>query len=426
MSNALLALWVALIGADRIDLAGGRGQFVLTPFLVLTPLVVLSELIRRIRQRHPIGVSRSALAYAAVVGALLTVVLMSVLNARDVQISASRAALLIAQVGGTFAIALLCSDRPDGMRVLARGAMVCLVLFGVLDVVEGFVWIGRAAETMRVGPALFQFGNLQNVGPLPRLPGPETDANRSGFVLLFYGVLIVAGVPRGTLRRLSLALVTVFLLLTVSRSATLAALTTLVVAALTGHMRISVKPLITTLAAAALAVGFVLLEPDMFSRAMSVVAVPATVRLSTNEGSGHGHVGLLARGLREATASVPRATMGLGYGNSHLVLQDVFPGNKYGNFHSLYVSMFVEAGILALVLTLLLMLAPLVAGGPWRALIAGAVVFNVFYQLPTEPAFWFALAAAWLTMPRRIPRPATARGAAGDLSTVSSAPGMSR
>ena len=27
------------------------------------------------------------------------------------------------------------------------------------------------------------------------------------------------------------------------------------------------------------------------------------------------------------------------------------------------------------------------------------MVFNVFYQTPTEPAFWFSLAAAWLTMP---------------------------
>lgn len=91
--------------------------------------------------------------------------------------------------------------------------------------------------------------------------------------------------------------------------------------------------------------------------------------------------------------------IGLGYGNSHLVLQDVFPGNKYGNFHSLYVSMFAEAGVGALVLVLVLLLTPLLVGGPWRSLIAGAVMFNIFYQTPAEPAFWFALASAWLTMP---------------------------
>lgn len=425
MSSALLALWVALIGADRIDLLGGHAQFALTPFLILSPVVAASEFLRRLRQRHPVRVPRSAIMYAAVVAALLTVALTSVLVARDVQISASRVALLVAQTSGTFAIALLCSDRHDSMRVLARGAMVCLVLFALFNVREGFLWIGRAAETMRIGPALIQFGNLQNVGPLPRLPGPGGDANRSGFVLLFYGVLIAAGTPRGMLRRVALAFVTVFFILTVSRSATLAAATTIVVTMLTRRMRVSVAPIIIPLAAGALVVAFALVEPNAFGRVASIVASPATQRLSTNEGSAHGHLGLVARGIREATQSVPRAAIGLGYGNSNLVLQDVFPGNKYGNFHSLYVTMFVEAGILALVLTLTLMFTPLVTGGPWRPMIAGAVVFNVFYQLPTEPAFWFALAVAWLTMPRRTPR-APAQIVTPQSATASSEPETSR
>ncbi|MGB0016973.1 MAG: hypothetical protein WBQ12_09710, partial [Candidatus Sulfotelmatobacter sp.] len=37
---------IGLIGADRIDLFGGRGPFILTPFLVLAPLVVLLQLLR--------------------------------------------------------------------------------------------------------------------------------------------------------------------------------------------------------------------------------------------------------------------------------------------------------------------------------------------------------------------------------------------
>ena len=37
---------IGLIGADRIDLFAGRGSFILTPFLVLAPLVVLLHLLR--------------------------------------------------------------------------------------------------------------------------------------------------------------------------------------------------------------------------------------------------------------------------------------------------------------------------------------------------------------------------------------------
>ena len=91
-----------------------------------------------------------------------------------------------------------------------------------------------------------------------------------------------------------------------------------------------------------------------------------------------------------------RATMGLGYGNAYLELQDMFPGSKYGNYHSLYVTMFAEAGVFALLLMLALLAGPLLRGSFWRPLVAGAVAFNLFYQTTTEPSFWFVLALAWI------------------------------
>ena len=35
---------------------------------------------------------------------------------------------------------------------------------------------------------------------------------------------------------------------------------------------------------------------------------------------------------------------------------------------------------------------------PWRAVIAGSVAFNIFYQTNTDPVFWFVLALAWMTI----------------------------
>tara|TARA_B110000263_G_scaffold230293_1_gene224708 strand:- start:128 stop:439 length:312 start_codon:yes stop_codon:yes gene_type:complete len=93
--------------------------------------------------------------------------------------------------------------------------------------------------------------------------------------------------------------------------------------------------------------------------------------------------------------------IGMGYGNSYMELQDVFPGNKYGNFHSLYVTMLAESGVLALILSLILLGYPLGLPGAWRPLVGGFVVFNIFYQTLAEPLFWFALAMAWLTVQRR-------------------------
>src|SRR5262245_24864364 len=98
MTTILLALWIALIGADRIDLAGGNAPFVFTPFRALTPFVVVSQLWRRRRENHPMQLTRRALVYMATAAALVTVVLASVFVARDMQISASRALLLTANL----------------------------------------------------------------------------------------------------------------------------------------------------------------------------------------------------------------------------------------------------------------------------------------------------------------------------------------
>ena len=125
---------------------------------------------------------------------------------------------------------------------------------------------------------------------------------------------------------------------------------------------------------------------------------PLAQRMSPTEASTQEHFLLLGRGMEEATESLKRASIGMGYGNSYIELQDVFPGNKYGNFHSLYVTMLAESGVLALILSLLLLAYPLGLLSPWGALISGFVAFNVFYQTLAEPLFWFSLAMAWLTV----------------------------
>ncbi|MGH7618534.1 MAG: O-antigen ligase family protein [Gemmatimonadaceae bacterium] len=397
----LLVLWIMLIGADRIDLLGGGASFILTPYLALTPIVVASEVIRRWREGRSFRVPRLGLAYALLASALVAVVLLSAVGALDVQISAARALLLTAQIGGTLAVVLLCRGRSNLAPTLARGALACLLLFALFDFAEAWWWIGRGAETMRFGPMLLHFGALQNVGPVPRLAGPVSDANRGGFVLLFYALLIVGGERRPVVRRVALAVCALFVLLTISRSAWLGGAAMLVVLAFRWRGRVPLALGLATSLVIAAGVTLFMVDPAPLTRVASMISTPVSRRLTTSEGSAQSHVALIERGLNDATESVPQALVGLGYGNSHLVLQDVFPGNKYGNFHSLYVSMFAESGIAALLLVLVMILTPAVAGGPWRPLIAGAIVFNVFYQTPTEPAFWFALAAAWVTMPSR-------------------------
>jgi O-antigen ligase len=121
---------------------------------------------------------------------------------------------------------------------------------------------------------------------------------------------------------------------------------------------------------------------------------PAAERLSAAEGSARLHSELLRRGVDEATVDVPRTLLGVGYGTSYLLLRDVF-GTRYGNFHSLYLSAWVEMGIGALLILLVLLVVPLRWATHWRPMVAALLVFNLFYQAGTEPGFWAMLALAW-------------------------------
>src|SRR5262249_38015598 len=120
---------------------GGKGVFVLTPYLALTPIVVVSELVRGWREHRALRLSKLGLVYTALAGALLTVVLTSAIDARDVQISSARALLLAAEVGGTLAVVVACRERRNVRVVLARGAAACLILFVLFDIAEALWWM---------------------------------------------------------------------------------------------------------------------------------------------------------------------------------------------------------------------------------------------------------------------------------------------
>jgi O-antigen ligase len=199
---------------------------------------------------------------------------------------------------------------------------------------------------------------------------------------------------------------------TFSRSAFLGVLAAVIVTALDSRSRgVPLRLFVTVASAVAVVAATALVAPPTFARATEIALAPVSARFDVSQGSTRTHFELLQRGIDEATSSIPHALIGIGYGNSHLMLQDIFPGNKYGNFHSLYVSELAESGIFALLLLVALLSVPIAMSPAWRAIIAGSIAFNVFYQSATDPMFWFMLALAWMAItwqPKSLASAATA------------------
>ena len=395
MTRALLVLWMALIGAVRLDLAGGALPVTLPPFLVLTPLLVAALLLERYRRSSPIAIEWSSLGYLLFVSLFLAAAGASTFLSLDADATLARSALLVLQFGGATAIAFLVHDDDRAIASLRVGAIVGVVLFVVMDVLAVLAFVGVLPTELSLGGPTLRLDSYGYAGIIPRLSGTVLDPNNAGLVLLIYAFL--APKVRGT--------AIVLMLLTLSRSAVLAGLTLAAVAAwqsgvLTLHAPVRRLLLVLTLTAAA--VVAIARSPEAIEGTARLLA-PFAERFGGGEeqNSAADHQALIVRAAEEGSRSMPRAMLGLGWGASYVVLQDLFPGNRYGNFHSLYGTAFAEAGVVALVALLALLAVPLTRDTPWRPAVAGFIVFNLFYQSTTEPVFWLILALAWLAKSAR-------------------------
>ena len=389
----LIALWIATLGADRIDLLGGSVPFALLPFHVLTAAVVISEWKRRLRDGAAFTVTRAQGMYGALVLGILACAAASVLRSGDIMLSTNRVILFAGTaIGASLAIWGM-SDREDLLLVLARGARIGLAAAVLFDVIQLLSFARLLPENVQIGPANVLLAS-HAYGIIPRLTGLGADLNGSGGALLTQTVLIALAGAQVRFRRGWIALGGVLILATLSRSSLLAALPVMLLFPKVVPAGRSARVALTAVAML-IALGSAALFSENIRTNVGRALEPLAGRLDPQEGSAQVHAQLITRGIDEATLDVPRTLLGIGYGASHRVLADVFPGSKYGNFHSLYVQLWVESGVLPLLLLLMLLALSLPRAGALQGLVIGFGFYNVFYQGLIQPVFWVALALVW-------------------------------
>ena len=393
MSAAFLSLWIALLGATRIDLLFAEGPLVLTPFLVLSPPLVLVGL-RSSSGKVPRPDSNAgAESFVLALTGLVILLTLSAFFAYDLATASRRLALLIAQLGLVTAGGLMLLLREDRAEILLRGARWGIIGIAICNVLQlmAFALGGQWASSgpIDLSPGLY-------FGVIPRLTGLNADPNLGGLAtVVFTWLLWRFGTPDDRTRRL-VRVGTLCVLLTLSRSAILAGLVIIAMSSLkTRAFRIT-PGAIGTLAA----VVSILLVPYLFfpsgADALDALGDMLGTRLTFSEGSSSQHTQLILKGLEVGTADVKQLLVGIGYGNAFLETQAFFPGNEYGNFHSLFITFFAEAGVLTGASALAIFLIAFRRSPTFRPVIMGLLVFNLFQQSHTEPLTWLVLCLAWV------------------------------
>ena len=401
----LLVLWIALVGADRVNLLGAHSAFVLTPYLALTPVVIFGELVRRHRAGTTITLSRSLQAYVVLTLVLLSLCLASVFASRDLSSAAPRAVLLAVMLGSSLVVLMVARDRADFSTLLARGGRWGIAAYVAFNIAEILSWLKVFPEQFPATVGVLRLSPDVYAGVIPRLSGMVMDSNRGGLVLVVLAFLVAHGDSNRSRAWRWVSVAAVLILLTLSRSALLASVACLAMAAVNGTSLALPRRLMLVLTLSASALVAALLFVPRLRDIASIGIQPLLGRLSVVEGSSQDHLRLLERGTATATESVGASLQGLGYGSSHTVLQDFFPGDRYGNFHSIYVGIFAESGVFALLTLLLLIGIPLMRRNEYRALAASVAVFGAFYGALSEPAFWLTIALAWMALPPINSRP---------------------
>jgi hypothetical protein len=403
---------LGLIGADRIDLFNGHGPFKLTPFLILAPLVVLIGFLIRLscgslhftitppirRQTH------FRIAFIL----LLLLSLASVPFSLDPERSLVAVAgfSLVVVLGYYISVQILAAPAQE--TLIVRSVTFALAVYVIFCIGQYIAWSHGVftvpGQNASWTESMFAPGTEGFLAL--RLSGTISDANRAGFVLTMYLVLLDRFASKSRYTLILRFVIGFLVLLTISKSAILCWLVYYLFSN-TFWKRLVSRQAVAWLAAIAIVGSFVWIEKQE-----EIVGLADTweifdvvsARTSMDPGSsGQDHILLIERGFDTWLTSTKTIIVGIGFGAAPKVLGDFFQDNKYGNFHCLYATVLAELGLPAFLVLAFLLGYPIIGRKGTLSCIAAIMIFNVGYQSHMEPVFWIVLALLWSSERRDLP-----------------------
>lgn len=397
ITNTLIIVWIASIGADRIDFAFGKASFTITPFILLSGIIVLNHVVMNIVNctvpAYSIKNIKKLVWPYIIIAMFLILVFVSVLFANDLDLGFKRITLLCFELCFVFILTqmLLIRDYP---YLIAKGSQLGILLFLVFDIIQIVYWFSPPfAQTAKS----FDFINIipPSYGLLaPRPSGFSLDMNRGGILLVFYfsNILLFGKYVRYKGYYLSLAFI--LLIITFSRSAIISFLVFMLSYLLLKRKEVRWRAIAGY--AFVIIVSFVALLAAIQGQSSLDLAGLMTERVNfSGTSSGGEHFDLLNKGVATFSESVRTMAFGIGFGSAYTALADFFDFDKNSNFHSLYITLLAETGFLTLIIVTILLIIPTFMSPQYTPLLVALIFFNLFYQMTLEPAFWLIIVWSW-------------------------------
>lgn len=404
---------LGLVGADRIDLFNKQGPFTLTPFLVFAPLVVfiaflimLSRgsldftIIPPVRRQGPFRIASILLFLLSLASASFSL---------DPQRSFAAVAGFLLVVVLAYCISVRILVAPSQETLIVHSITFALLVYVIFCVGQYIAW----SHGLFMVPSQSASGTEAMFSPgaegrlILRFSGTISDANRAGFVLTMYLVLLDRFVSKSRFTSVLRFVIGVLVLLTLSKSAILCWLVYYLFSKSFWRRLVSRRTL-AWIAAISIVTSVVWIENREEIAGLAeawAISDAISSRTSMDRGSSaEDHVLLIQRGFETWLTSTKTVVMGIGFGAAPRVLSDFFQGNKYANFHCLYATVLAELGLPAFLVLAFLLGYPIIGRKGSLSCIAAIMIFNVSYQSHMEPVFWIVLALVWSYERRELPK----------------------
>jgi len=390
-NKLIIILLITFAGADRINFGANiTDSFKLTPFLVLSVIFFIITIvfyIKKIKLNWIIN-NQYFLFFFAV---FLCSVIMSVVFSQEIMMASKRIILLFIIIG-VFVIILSEYNNSEINTLLITSSIYGSILYYLFNAIMLLTWL-----------RVIEFNIIQiNLIPdtigyfIPRLGGFSGDSNRGGFVLSFFTYILWINRKKFRFSSLLLSVNISMLLITLSRSSYLLLFILFLSHAILFQRHLFSIEFMSYLFIPFLVIIIGLVQMDK----MGIIEIAPVIEerfsiTSDKSVSASIHFDLIAKGTQLILSDMKYFFLGIGHGLSYILTEGYYwSGSKYGNFHSQYITIFIENGIFAFIsFSFLTIIYPLIKGinNVILPLLISLLFFNIFYQLTNEPIYWLVI-----------------------------------